>query len=377
MNKDKRKGIYAGYKKLGPTHRFTIKIALLGILLAIAFFIFGPSRNNQEEMLKSDKKTHDKLDIIDDKLSKAIDSKDYAPLKENLKSELLQSLQSMNKKNLTISIRITQKSRNKELIGRELEGLLKSGGFGNTKYGGEFQLYTRNEYPSILISCHASNINFAEKLNEALKVFLNTQFGIKPENGIPKNKIQITILDDPFFNNDGTVIFKNISLPQEEKPKMAVGSEKPKTLYDCFKSQNFMKISNSVNLSKPDSDEVINIEYNLCIDSESNSKFMSYFVPLFHDSSKTYEIILSLIDFHSTVFDRIDRKMPAESYIPGDSSYTYSKDLKFSRIIYVYHAGKLSLEHLGEISKQYKSKGLTIQLRDQDYALIQNLSNNK
>lgn len=170
-----------------------------------------------------------------------------------------------------------------------------------------------------------------------------------------------------------------VPLPQEEKPKEVVELKKPKTLYDYFKSdfQKFTKMPQSANLSKPDSSEVINVEYNLYSDSESNSKFISYYVPLFHDSSKTYEIILSLIDHHFTAFERKDRIMSIESYTPGDSSSTYSKDLKFSGIIYVYHAGKLLPEHSGEISGQYKNKGLTIILRDQDYALIRNLSKQK
>jgi len=181
-------------------------ITLVAIIIAVIFFFIqlrvGASKAGQ-------KTTHDKLDTIDGKLSEAIDSKKYAPLKENLKSEILQSLESMNNKNLIISIRITQKSRNKELIGQELETLLKSGGFENAKYGGEFQLFTRNEYPPILISCHADNINFAKELIKVLKVFLNTQFAIKPANGIPENRIQIAILNEPFFNNDGSVIFEN------------------------------------------------------------------------------------------------------------------------------------------------------------------------
>ncbi len=28
-------------------------------------------------------------------------------------------------------------------------------------------------------------------------------------NGIPENKIQIAILNEPFFNNNGSVIFEN------------------------------------------------------------------------------------------------------------------------------------------------------------------------
>ncbi len=54
MNKDKRKGIYAGYKKSGPTLRFTIKITIIGIILTILFFIFGPSKENQIKSLNNE-----------------------------------------------------------------------------------------------------------------------------------------------------------------------------------------------------------------------------------------------------------------------------------------------------------------------------------
>ncbi len=63
-------------------------------------------------------------------------------------------------------------------------------------------------------------------------------------------------------------VYQNTApLPQEEKPKEAIESKKYKTLYDCFKNDfGLLKVCNSVKLSKPNSDEVTTIEYNLHMD---------------------------------------------------------------------------------------------------------------
>ncbi len=53
MSNDKRKGFIAGYRKAGPTLRFTIKVSILALVLALAFFLiqawFGASKELQME----------------------------------------------------------------------------------------------------------------------------------------------------------------------------------------------------------------------------------------------------------------------------------------------------------------------------------------
>jgi|TARA_B100000315_G_scaffold256826_1_gene303768 hypothetical protein len=160
----------------------------------------------------------------------------------------------------------------------------------------------------------------------------------------------------------------------EEKKEMAE-SKKHKTLYNYFENDfGLLAVRSSVKLSKPNSNETTTIEYKLNMDTVSNSKFISYYVPPFPSSIKTYENILALINAHIVAFDHVGKKYTIDSHSPGDSSYDYSKNLKFSGKIYIYHAGELTLEQKGEISRQYKGKGLVLQLRDQDYATMQNLS---
>ncbi len=68
------------------------------MILAITLFLTGPSRENQEKILKNDNKTHDKLDTIDGKLSQVIKNKKHTSFTENLNSKIPSSLQSINSK---------------------------------------------------------------------------------------------------------------------------------------------------------------------------------------------------------------------------------------------------------------------------------------
>lgn len=66
MTKDKRKGFLAGYKKAGPTLRFTIKAAILSLVLALAFFLyqawFGASKELQTEAKQDREAKHREAD---------------------------------------------------------------------------------------------------------------------------------------------------------------------------------------------------------------------------------------------------------------------------------------------------------------------------
>jgi hypothetical protein len=53
MKKDNRKGFWSGYKKAGPTLKFTINFAVFALILATVYFLwqnhYGASRRLQEE----------------------------------------------------------------------------------------------------------------------------------------------------------------------------------------------------------------------------------------------------------------------------------------------------------------------------------------
>lgn len=57
MKRDKRKGLMAGYKKLGPTKRFLLSLSVVGFFITIVSFVFqtstGPTKANQLRIIKS------------------------------------------------------------------------------------------------------------------------------------------------------------------------------------------------------------------------------------------------------------------------------------------------------------------------------------
>lgn len=196
-----------------------------------------------------------------------------------------------------------------------------------------------------------------------------------PRDNVIKEDTNIELKVDDIHGKTFSAIQNMGDWPIKKIKEEVMESKKPKTLYDYFENDfGLLAVRSSVKLSKPNSNETTAIEYNLHMDTVSNSKFISYYVPPFPSSIKTYENILALINAHIVAFDHVSKKYTIDSHSPGDSSYVYSKNLKFSGKIYIYHAGELTLEQKGEISRQYKGKGLALQLRDQDYATMQNLS---
>ena len=71
MNIDKRKGVWAGYKKSGPVSRFLIWITVISIPLAIVICILqlylGPSKGEQNKISQHIDSLSDRLEIVDRK----------------------------------------------------------------------------------------------------------------------------------------------------------------------------------------------------------------------------------------------------------------------------------------------------------------------
>lgn len=65
LNKDKRKGVRAGFKKLGPTGKFLFILTVITFVLAILFFIYqqvtGASKLMQDEIHEQNRKQHQEV----------------------------------------------------------------------------------------------------------------------------------------------------------------------------------------------------------------------------------------------------------------------------------------------------------------------------
>ena len=58
---------------------------------------------------------------------------------------------------------------------------------------------------------------------------------------------------------------------------------------------------------------------------------------------------------------------------PGDSATLDSKNIHFTRMIYIYHEDYLTLEQLGSLEGLYRAKNLSVQFRGRDYPVIRQL----
>jgi hypothetical protein len=91
MKRDKRKGFWAGYKKLGPTNKFIIKFTVcVAILGAIYFAIqmkYGASRNLQKEAQKDREEKQEQILASQENISKTL--KEVLDKAKNDKEEYL------------------------------------------------------------------------------------------------------------------------------------------------------------------------------------------------------------------------------------------------------------------------------------------------
>jgi len=109
---------------------------IISILLAIVLFSIGPSRKKQDQMLDNDKKTHDKLDTINGKLSEALDNKkDIVPkrLSELKDSQSKKIINSKPTSEIAILVSVLEK-----ILSRD-EVKIKSPDYINDKITGELR----------------------------------------------------------------------------------------------------------------------------------------------------------------------------------------------------------------------------------------------
>ena len=185
---------------------FVIGIVAI-IIMAIIFFVqlrIGASKKGQ-------KKTHDKLDTIEGKLSEAINSKKYTPLNSEKIARVSQLfVQLQNKyKNGIPKILLRTESPDKDArykVLMELAQLLKSANI-NAKYVGVYWGLT-SATEDIAIIGHPENGVFVEDFkNTLMSLFINAEYLTKLEEDSSKTSITVVLLGEPLFNEDGSVEF--------------------------------------------------------------------------------------------------------------------------------------------------------------------------
>jgi hypothetical protein len=170
-------------------------------------------------------------------------------------------------------------------------------------------------------------------------------------------------------------IWLGITNERETEPKPAQSEnvpnvpEKPPTLHDVYKADmgRFAGFATTIamTLASPTTSLDVNVEAAVHFDFDARSKFLSFYISR---DQPTFDICAAI---GSGGFQKIlDGPLSVVSMIsalPGDTSKTASEELVFSRRIFIYYDGDLTIQQQAAIDDLYKNNDLSVQLRGHSY----------
>lgn len=104
---------------------------------------------------------------------------------------------------------------------------------------------------------------------------------------------------------------------------------------------------------------------NLYYDYGAHTKFSAVFVP---NSPQLRNIGNYIADNIQGFFDKDAKEKNFGLRSQGETTIDRIADFRFSRRIYLYYPGPLSVEELADVSKIFKDKGFFLQIRGDDWA---------
>jgi hypothetical protein len=142
------------------------------------------------------------------------------------------------------------------------------------------------------------------------------------------------------------------------------------TLWEMF-NHDFPGTSNwSTPRSYMEADKsTFSITVNLYLDRAANAKFVAFYVP-----HSKYSYVTSLAfarDVYSAISD-VERRFNVTQHVPGQAGVVSESELVFSKRIFLYAEDDFSAEQMGNLTSFYKGKGFDLQIRSNDYVMLQN-----
>jgi hypothetical protein len=157
--------------------------------------------------------------------------------------------------------------------------------------------------------------------------------------------------------------------PKTAEPMPSKTGAPTSSLHDYFKTDNFGFIA----ATEPDhavqfKNELIQIESKLYADFNGKSAFLGFYIP---STSRTYDVCVILMDDYRSTLEYFHKTMPAQVRLAGNRA-TELKDLKFTGRIFFYYEGALFQSQIDSLESKAAQKGLSLQFRGPDYAMLQN-----
>lgn len=136
------------------------------------------------------------------------------------------------------------------------------------------------------------------------------------------------------------------------------------TLREYFDT-DFQKVLNVANtLTISNATDKIDILTRVHQDFDSNTKYLSFFIPKNPDSLQALAGLINNLDKALAIGDGVE----VQSGLPGEK-LTNSKDLNFSGKIFAYCETEIENEQLEKLQAEIKPKGLYIQYRGPQFAI--------
>ena len=135
----------------------------------------------------------------------------------------------------------------------------------------------------------------------------------------------------------------------------------PLTMKDLFETDfTSGSFGGEMDLQVRNTSPVIRLSFQVVTDFISRTKFLAVYVPA---SPEAFNVCLYVADSNQTLLNSMDDTMTMSTTIPGQTAATTSKDLIFSRLVYVYLDADFTLQQLAALETYFKSKGLSVQFR--------------
>jgi hypothetical protein len=120
-----------------------------------------------------------------------------------------------------------------------------------------------------------------------------------------------------------------------------------------------------IDVATGDQKQSVRIYYKIISDTQSNTKFLAFYVPLVGESP--FKALLAFLAKEYASYFDIEQKHWAIVGQQGSSDQTNTQRLAFSGRIYIYHNDSMGAEEVGVSTRLFREHGASVQFRGDEY----------
>jgi len=134
---------------------------------------------------------------------------DFRPLSEEKAEEVIAGLKEikvkLNYAFSSIKIQFQQNSSTRKRVAEELKDLFQKAGYDNVSTNGVLSF---NPQENVQFAVYPDNAELVKDLAHVLSLFMNTKFKGNLNKELAKDSLEITIIGEPIFTDEGVILFR-------------------------------------------------------------------------------------------------------------------------------------------------------------------------